>query len=288
MEKRVFVLTLCIAVICCVFLIACGNNGKVNNTSATNGKGSTTSNINTKKALNVSIYLDLSDRLERNMTPNQSERDIEIVQYLAEIVKNHAVSQKILPSTDRIKVFFYPSPNDSKINLLSQDLELDLGKAQPAEKKKLLNVFEDKFKNSLSQIYGSTLKEKNWIGSDIWGFFKKQVDTYCIKEDARNIIVILTDGYIFDKNNKQKDGNNYSYLLPQTLQNPKSGLIISRQGLENLEVLMLEVNPYAPKHQDQMESILTNWFQGMGVSKLYVGMTDQPSNTKLIIDKFMK
>ena len=140
----------------------------------------------------------------------------------------------------------------------------------------------------MSQIYETTLAQKNWIGSDIWGFFKKQVDTYCIKEEARNIIVILTDGYIFDTNNKQIDGDNYSYILPQTLQNPKSGLIVSRQGLKNLEVLMLEVNPYDPKHQDQMESIITNWFQGMEIQNSYVGMTDQPSNTKLIIDKFMK
>lgn len=287
MKKNVIFITSIIAIIFVGILIACGGNG--NNSDKGKESGTTpTTTTNFKNTLNVSIYLDLSDRLERQMTPSQSERDIEIVKYMASIVKNHAVSQKILPSADRIKVFFYPSPNDSKINLLSQDLELDLGKAQPAEKKKLLNEFEAKFESSLTQIYESTLAQKNWIGSDIWGFFKKQVDTYCIKEDARNIIVILTDGYIYDTNNKQKNDNNYSYILPQTLQDPNSGLIVSRQGLEELEVLMLEVNPYDPKHQDQMENILTNWFQGMGVQRLYVGMTDQPSNTKLIIDKFMK
>lgn len=287
MKKNAIFITSIIAVIFAGILIACGGNGN-NSDNGNNGGATPTTTTNTKNILNVSIYLDLSDRLERQMTPSQSERDIEIVKYMASMVKNHAVSQKILPSADRIKVFFYPSPNDSKINLLSQDLELDLGKAQPAEKKKLLNEFEAKFDSSLTQIYQSTLAQKNWIGSDIWGFFKKQVDTYCIKEDARNIIVILTDGYIFDANNKQNDDDNYSYILPQTLQNPNSGLIVSRQGLEELEVLMLEVNPYDPKHQDQMENILTNWFKGMGVQKLYVGMTDQPSNTKLIIDKFMK
>lgn len=287
MKKNVILIISVIAIVFVGILTSCGKKGG-NGNNETSGGATATSTAITKKALNVSIYLDLSDRLERQMTPSQSERDIEIVKYIATIVKNHAVSQKIIPSTDRIKVFFYPSPNDSKVNLLSKDLELDLGKAQPAEKKKLLNEFEAKFESSLSQIYKSTLDQKNWIGSDIWGFFKKQVETYCINKDARNIIVILTDGYIFDSNNKQKEGNNYSYILPQTLRNSNSGLIVSRQGLEDLEVLMLEVNPYDPKHQDQMESILTNWFQGMGVQKLYVGMTDQPSNTQLIIDKFMK
>ena len=262
-------------------------------TACNGGKGSEkgdgkTASVQSEKPLNISIYLDLSDRLERQMVPSQKERDIEIVNYLTEIVKNHAVAQKILPSRDRIKVFFYPAPNDSKIALLSKDLEMDLSKAQPAEKKQILLDFQEKFNTSLTKIYEATMQDKNWIGSDIWGFFKKQVDTYCIREGARNISVILTDGYLFYAPNKLKVNNNYSYILPQTLSNPNSGLIVSRQGLDNLEVLLLEVNPYDPKHQDHMESILKNWFSGMGVQKLYVGITDQPSNTRLIIDKFMK
>lgn len=253
-----------------------------------NSSDDKTESVRSKKPLNISIYLDLSDRLERQMVPSQKDRDIEIVKYLTDIIKNHAVGQRILPSRDRIKVFFYPTPNDSKIALLSKDLEMDLSKAQPAEKKQMLLDFQERFQTSLTKIYEATMQDKNWIGSDIWGFFKKQVDTYCIREDARNIIVILTDGYLFYAPNKLKDGNNYSYILPQTLSNPNSGLIVSRQDLDNLEVLLLEVNPYDPKHQDQMETILQNWFSGMGVQKVYVGVTDQPSNTKLIIDKFMK
>lgn len=265
-----------------IILMSCGSKG--NNV---NNKGEDTQTNNTIKPLNISIYLDLSDRLERKMVPSQKNRDIEIVNYMAEILKNHAVEQKILPSRDRIKVFFYPAPNDSKIDLLSKDLEMDLSKAQPAEKKQLLLNFQEKFSTSLSKIYDATLQGKNWIGSDIWGFFKKQIDTYCIREDARNIIVILTDGYLFYAPNKIKDGDNYNYILPQTLMNPNSGLIVSRQGLENIEVLMLEINTYDPKHQDKIESVLQNWLKDMGVQKMFVGETDQPSNTKLIIDKFM-
>lgn len=240
------------------------------------------------ESLNISIYLDLSDRIIRNMQPSQMDRDIEIVSHLAEIVKKHAVDMKILPSKDRMKVFFYPSPNDQKIALLSNNLELDLANETPAQKKKRLLDFQDEFKTSLTQIYQSTLDDKKWVGSDIWGFFKKQVDTYCIKEDSRNILVILTDGYIYDAKNKQQNGTDFSYILPQTLANPNSGLIVSRKGLENLEVLILEVNPYDPKHQDRMEEVLGNWLKSMGVQKYYIGETDQPSNTRLIIDRFLE
>lgn len=270
-----------------VSLASCCNVNNSNDKADKNDRAITATS-KSKQPLNISIYLDLSDRLEREMNPSQKDRDIEIVKYMTEIVKNHAVSQKILPSKDRIKVFFYPTPNDSKIALLSKDLEMDLSKAQPAEKKQMLLDFQGRFETSLTKIYDATLKGNNWIGSDVWGFFKKQVDTYCIREDARNVIVILTDGYLFYSPNKLKDGDNYSYILPQTLANPNSGLIVSRKGLENLEVLMLEVNPFDPKHQDQMETILQKWFSSMGVQKMYVGETDQPSNTRLIIDKFMK
>lgn len=266
---------------------SCGGGGAKTSDEGSNDGGNTTS-VNSNKPLNISIYLDLSDRLIREMTPSQKDKDIQIVNYMAEILKNHSVGQKILPSRDRIKVFFYPSPNDSKISLLSNDLEMDLSKAQPAEKKMILTEFQEKFATSLTQIYDATLQAENWIGSDIWGFFKKQVDTYCVREGSRNIIVILTDGYIYHAQNKVQQGDDYSYILPKTLSNPKSGLIVSRTGLEDLEVLMLEVNPVDPKQQDQMEKILQDWFSGMGVKKFYVGETDQPSNTKLIIDRFMK
>ncbi len=225
--KKYFPMTV-LLIIALTFLTACGG-GKSSNSS-----DDKTATVQSDKPLNISIYLDLSDRLERQMVPSQKDRDIEIVNYFTDIIKKHAVAQKILPSRDRIKVFFYPTPNDSKIALLSQDLEMDLSKAQPTEKKQILLDFQDKFNTSLTKIYEATMQDKNWIGSDIWGFFKKQVDTYCIREDARNIIVILTDGYLFYAPNKQKNGNNYSYILPQTLSNPNSGLIVSRQGLDNL------------------------------------------------------
>ena len=208
MNTKTFLFPIVLLIMALTILTACCG-GKKNDSSSSDGK---TTTVQSNKPLNISIYLDLSDRLERQMVPSQKDRDIEIVNYLTEIVKNHAVAQKILPSRDRIKVFFYPTPNDSKIALLSQDLEMDLSKAQPAEKKQMLLDFQERFNTSLTKIYEATMQAKNWIGSDIWGFFKKQVDTYCIREDARNIIVILTDGYLFYAPNKQKDGNNYSYI----------------------------------------------------------------------------
>lgn len=276
------------------FLSACGSSDSTNQnrdtspSEPTGGPSAVAVELDAKTPLNISVYLDLSDRLTRDMQPSQAERDSAIVDYLTEVVKQHAIAQKIVSSKDRIKVFFYPAPNNSRVALLSDDLEMDLGATEFAQKKKVLKEFQEKFRESLSQIYSTSLSQKNWVGSDIWGFFKKPIDNYCIKNGYRNILVVLTDGYIFFDGNKQKEGDAYSYILPQTLNNKNSKLIVSRERLENLEVLFLEVNPYDLRTQDQMEKIIKDWLKDMGVKKYYVGNTDQPSNTKMIIESFLK
>lgn len=62
--------------------------------------------------------------------------------------------------------------------------------------------------------------------------------------------------------------------------------MVARSGLDNLEVLILEVNPIDPKQESDMERILLDWLHAMGINKAYVGSTDVPSNTRSIIDNF--
>lgn len=244
---------------------------------------------NASKPINLSVYLDLSDRIKPNGTEalSQKDKDIAIVDYLANYIKDRAVKQKILPCKDRIKVFFYPEPADAKVALLSEKLELDLGTTPMNEKKSKLIAFTDEFKNSLEQIYSSTIATSNWLGSDIWGFFNKPIDNYCIKNGYRNILVVLTDGYIYHASNKRSVGNGHTFVLAQTLKDKNSCLIVSRTGLDDLEVLMLELCPNPPTDQQKMEQVITDWLNGMGVQKHYVGETDVPSNTKMIIEKFL-
>lgn len=258
---------------------------KTCNPSCTCGGGTVLDSA--KMPLNISVYLDLSDRLIQELTPSQAERDTSIIMYLAKKVQDIAVEHKIVGSKEHLKVFFYPAPNDSKVNLCAQQLDMDLAKIKiPKEKKQLLLSFQQDFRESLAQIYASALNAGNWAGSDIWGFFNKPVENYCIREDNRNVLVILTDGYVYHNANKQQDGNAYTYILPQTLADPNSSLMVGRKGLENLEVLILEINPKDPKQEPKMESVLLDWLHAMGVKKAYVGATDIPANTRAIIDGF--
>ena len=171
-------------------------------------------------------------------------------------------------------------------------MSVDIGEKQGVDKRRALEGMKDVFSKNLGQIYEETLNEKNWVGCDIWDFFSnKKVDNLCIKDGARNILVILTDGYIFAENNKIKEDNAYSYILPQTLVVEGSSLIDRRQGElkgKGLEVLMLEVNPYQPNQRDKMVNVLENWFKSMGIEKFVVAETDANlTNTQTIIKNFL-
>lgn len=87
--------------------------------------------------LNITIYLDLSDRLVRDLTPSQRERDLAIVEHFTKLFQDSCQSTGILKSKHRLKVLFYPAPENTEINTLASALVIDMKNLQ--EKIKELN-----------------------------------------------------------------------------------------------------------------------------------------------------
>ncbi len=244
----------------------------------------------TQRPLNISLYLDLSDRLVRDMQPSQVSRDTAAVGYILDYFKRQTMGPRILQSQNRLKVFSYPSPHSSDIATLAGELDINMAQLKGVEKRKKLESMKGLFQKNLSQIYNKTISEHEWIGCDIWDFFSsKKVDAQCIKNGARNILIILTDGYLFAANNKIKEGNAYSYILPQTLKE-EAPLIVRRKGLENLEVGVFEINPYSKEEGYKLIPILENWLKNMGISEehLVVAETDLPTNTQTLLKSFLE
>ncbi len=286
MKKSEILVAALILAIVGIIAVSCTWNGNGNSNSSEDSGDTKTAD---KLPLNLTVYLDLSDRLLRdNVTPSQMSNDTAIISYLFKLFLDRN-TKNMLRSKDHFQVFFYPAPGQSNINSLAKALDLDLAAVKPQDKKKEIIRFRDTFKDNVSTIYRTSLDSKQWVGSDIWSFFSNQkVDSYSMRQDYRNVLVILTDGYLFYAPNKITEGDSYSYVLPQTLVNPKSSLIVRRTGLENLEVLMLEINPYTPLQRDALVKVLNDWFLAMGVKKFVINETDIEKNTESIIQKFIQ
>lgn len=259
-----------------------GGDGDIN-TVTENGS-------NNKGNLNLSIVIDLSDRLTRdNVDPSQMANDTAIINYFIDYFIDYSKQQDPIKCKNKFQILFYPTPSDLNINKLSRNLNIDLSKIAKNDKRVELTEMKSRVDETLDVIYNKTLEAKKWEGSDIWDFFSnKQVDKLCIKDGYRNIVAILTDGYLYHVNHKIKEDNSYSYILPQTLAN--NGKLISRRNdLANVEVIILEVNPYNRNERDQLVQVLQDWFLDMGLDRanLSINETDVENRTETIIDNFL-
>lgn len=261
------------------------------------------------KQLNITILLDLSDRIEPTKypsSPEHFERDIEVVNYFTELFKKDMAKKGAFMAKGKMKVIFSPRPNDSEINNIASQLSIDLSKTKNTkEKKEIFDNVSLNFKENLSKIYSKTIKAKKYPGSDIWRFFKNDVVDYCIEEknNYRNILVLITDGYLYHKNSTDKNKNRTAFLLPKNIaltglrnsnwkekfNSQDFGYITSRKDLNKLDVLVLEINPSEKfkNDEDVIKEYLSKWFTEMNVNSYKLYNSDLPQYTKSKIDKFI-
>src|SRR5690606_9155306 len=103
---------------------------------------------------------------------------------------------------DRIGVYFEPAPANPEINTLAHGLKISYVKG--VSKNEWIPKTQKLYEEIPSEIYALAKKDAGtnggYPGSDIWRFFKDKVEDYSINDCTRNILVILTDGYMFHEN----------------------------------------------------------------------------------------
>lgn len=255
--------------------------------------------------LNISFLLDLSDRIDPKKYPNKSmefyERDVAYIKSVSEAFDTHMRNKKVRQMNDQIQVFFDPEPQNNNVNAISKNLKFLINRQNASLE--LLDEIKNTYASKPLEIYELAINDNNFIGSDTWRFFKDKVKDYSIEEDHRNILVIFTDGYIYHENTKMKEGNKTSYITPQVIRNyglntkawqekmekNEYGYIPATTNLQNLEVLVLGINP-DPKNPYEKEVIMkywTDWFEAMEVGRYEIKTADLPSDLDKIIKTFI-
>jgi len=277
MNTKIHLLIPSIAV---VFLIGCGSDqGEEKSKETTEVEVKT----NKKENLNISILLDLSDRIDPSKYANPSmefyKRDLGYIESISIGFEKHVRSKPVKYINDQIQVYFEPEPLDAEINSLAQGLKMSFTKDNTT--KESIQQISPQFTSISEKIYELAIKDKEYIGSDIWGFFKNKVNDYCIKPDHRNILFILTDGYMFHKDSKFSEQNKTSYLTPELVKSLKLntskykeliekndyGFVKANDHLNDLEVIVLSINPAKgnPFETDVITSYWMGWLRDMGV-----------------------
>lgn len=255
--------------------------------------------------LNISILLDLSDRINPEKYPNPSmefyQRDLGYIHSIAESFEWHLRNKRVITINDHIQLYIDPEPADENLNKKLSLLNMSFTRENAT--KEFITKTSDLYDSISSIIYNSAIIDNNYIGSDIWGFFKTNIKDFCIDDSQRNILVILTDGYLYHKNVKLKEKNETSYLTPQDIRNFKLnsseweaiinkngyGFIATREDLQNLEVLVLGINPDPknPYEQDVIFKYWSDWLNNMKVKKFEIKVANLPTNMDKTIKDFI-
>ncbi len=254
---------------------------------------------------NISILVDLSDRISLKKNPNPTmeiyQRDLGYIKSVSEAFTQHLKSKRMRQIDDKMQLFFNPEPENSEINSISKQLRIAVNKDNAS--KKLLNSINETYSLKTAAIYESAIKDDKYIGSDIWNFFDSKIQDQCIDKGYRNILVILTDGYIFYDGTQIKEGNLSTYLTPQLIKQnglnsndwqkkfdkENFGFIKINADLSSLEVLVLGINPSKnnPFEEKVIKEYWTKWLSEMQIKHFEIKNADLPSNMDKIIKDFI-
>jgi hypothetical protein len=281
-------------------LFGCGgrNDNKNDNNGPLKGKLQ-------EKQLNISILLDLSDRISPKVNPDAQKNDIENIKTITEFFKSNMRSLGAYKSKGKIRFFLSPPPADTNINFKVSKLIIDCSKMDNKGRKEVYDNITSRYTQALEDIYDKTIATSTWSGSDIWRFFKDDVRDFCFDKDTsyRNILIIFTDGYLYHQQSMFNNKNRFSYLLgtsnlkqyrkqnwEQLVEQNDFGIMTERQDLNNLEVLVLELkaeNPNNKVDEDILRYLWKKWFVEMNVLHYEVYCSDLPANTKTRIESFL-
>ena len=270
-------------------------------------KDATTTINSQEKQLNISILLDLSDRISPKINPDAQKKDIENIKTITEFFSSNMEKLGAYKAKGKIKIFFSPTLVNNNINSTVSKLIIDCSKMDNKGRKEVHDSLTNLYSKNLNDIYQQTIASSAWEGSDIWRFFKDDVKDFCIENDPnyRNILIILTDGYLYHKQSDYNNKNRFSYLLgsrnlkpyrkqnwEQLVEQNDFGIKTERKDLNDLEILVLEIkaeNQSNKMDEDILRFLWEKWFKEMNISDNHykVYSSNEPAYTKTRIEKFL-
>jgi hypothetical protein len=263
---------------------------------------------------NFIILLDLSDRIDTIKAPNQVTRDKEVIRSAFSVFSKIVKKKLFVNSRDifQVAIAFQPSNYDSTLFQLTRNLKINMRELKVTEKRTKFPQLEHLFWKSIDLLYHNAVKNSEFLGSDIWSFFRDDIDNYIIpstsSDSISNFLIILTDGYLeFEKSvlpKRPRQGNQASFMEMHKLRgNPNwesefdkknFGLIPIKKDFHDLHIIMLEVspkNPLDPTEFAQIKKYWSKWFNDMSIQT-----TDRTINknqlpipkVKEVLEKFIQ
>lgn len=264
--------------------------------------------------LNLLVVPDLSARIKASETcgtcnnPDQVKNDTILLNHIWDTFKD-AVRLK-LNAKDRMVLDVTDGGQAGSIfRTIADDFIFDLSTKKESNNAMYFQKQGDKFRKSVDSLY--KLAVVNPLGADYWYYFNRnlahQMKRNTLFDDYRNILIIITDGYLEAKSIEYTGREELRKAICRDNKNGKnlSEIFIEHHlkitpcdvDLSNLEILIIEVNerkePKIVCDFDILKKYWTDWFKSMKVKNAadtdcFLQRNDALKQTEESIDKFIK
>jgi hypothetical protein len=288
-----------------ILLLSCATDSIEEDASKSGSKDSVRVANQVPQNLNLSLLMDLSDRISPEKYPNATmeyyQRDVEHIASVLNGFQAVVMNKRVRTIDDHVNAYFDPPPKSREIIGYADKMKVDFTRENVT--KEALEKVDQVFTENAMAIYEQAIKDGKYVGSDTWGFFKNNIERYCIQEGYRNVLVILTDGYIYHIDQKREEENRTSFVTPERIRALKLndsnwknkmlkeniGFIAVDNDLSDLDVLVLGINPDDKNdyEADVLMEYWGEWLEAMNVNKYEILLTDLPSNLDRTIQEFI-
>lgn len=209
-------------------------------------------------SLNVSVLLDVSDRVTGQVSPGYSviKHDVELARIFSESFICFESNKPMSLWQDDLKFIMNPLPssfeNVQKINAASLSFDRKRGvtkggiSLQSKNVLKELGAIPNAVSSEIENLENNISANSSFSGSDIYSFFAyDEVDNFIIP-GKRNVLIIVTDGYIYHKDSKLKANNGVTYFTRRTF----DALGLNLNNYEN--ILGKQQNQLIPLNQKKL------------------------------------
>lgn len=297
-------LILTLAILSTGLTSSCQSDMQSEDTTSKSGNVSNAS-ANPKRNLNLSVLLDLSDRIDTNKYPDPTmhffRRDIGNLENIAIAFAKHVKKKKIVILNEHLKTYVEPLPSEGKVLKSLNALEVEISRS--SSKDDVINI-EKNYANYSANLYKQAIEDGVYPGSDTYGFMQQKAVDYCIREGSLNKLIIITDGYLYYKNRNIVDSNRVTQIDQKTLnnrgynnpdwksmvQNDNFGFYVPEGiNLDQLEIMVLGIHSKSsnPFEVEVLSFLWQDWLESMGAKKVVIQIDDLPLNLQRQIEKFV-
>lgn len=229
------------------------------------GEGQSTADLQEPPPINAVVVVDLSDRIK---APGQTARDTAVLRVVAAAFKEHCRRVGYPFSSDRFRIQLV------RTNVLKNDLTVDVGLLNAARGEPVVTALGPRLKALVDAATEEYLASSDFLGADLWGYFKDDLQPMLKPAPYRNKIILMTDGYLNFEASSERGRPKNTIMRVAALRNsanwrdefPKYALRGVGRKFEGSELMVLEIAPKVQPQSVNEGDILKTYWSSFGDS----------------------